>query len=236
MRAGGQSFTVQFSGDLRELRGLRARGSPRLPARGGVGMCAEELPDPASTSNPTVPRDPQQRGPLGEGRGHTDNRSHFHGGELPRGFLPPSPASKGSGGPQSGLTTRRPAHRAHATLPLTRDTDWLGSGRCPGHEQGAAEGPRAVTPGLGPTRTPRTAGGRAPLPGASRSEQRSPARARAGSQSWGGAARVSGHRGPLGPRRPPALCSPPPLAPPRPPTARPGLPPAPRRAPPAQQL
>lgn len=90
-----------------------------------------------------------------------------------------------------------------------------------------------MTPGFGPSRTPRTAGGRAPPPGAPRGEQRPPARAR--SQSWG---RRAGVRPPGSTRAPPptgivlAATS----GPSTPPLARPGLPPAPRRAPPAQQL
>lgn len=111
----------------------------------------------------------------------------------------------------------------------------------PGAPAGRGRGARAVTPGLGPTRTPAR-------PRAERHPRCSPRRSSvprtepAPAPNPGGAARVSGRRGPLRPRRPPALCSPPPLAPPRPPCpparpiARPGLPPAPRRAPPAQQL
>lgn len=180
--------------------------------------------------DPTAARVLQTRGVLWlRARDNTGDRSHFHAGELPRGLLPPSPASKGTGGPQSGLRTRRPPHRAHAKQPLTTDADLLGSGRRPGHEQGAAEGVGAVTPGLGPTRTPAwSRAGRHSwaLSVASSVPQPEPAPA----PNPGGAARVSGHRGPLRPRRPPALCSPPPLALPRPPLARPSGSPA--RAPP----
>lgn len=184
--------------------------------------------------DPTAARVLQTRGVLWlRVRDNTDDRSHFHAGELPRGLLPPSPTSKGTGGPQSGLRTRRSPHRAHATQPLTTDADLLGSGRRPGHEQGAAEGVGAVTPGLGPTRTPaRSRAGRHPraLSVASSVPQPEPAPA----PNPGGAARVFGHRVRFG------------LAAHRhcvrrhlwpfhapPPPARPGLPPAPRRAPPA---
>lgn len=104
-------------------------------------MCTEERPDPASTSNPTVPR-PTAAGNLRvRARDTRTTEAISTQGNFSEDSSHPAQPPKDPGVPQSGLTTRRPARRAHATLPLTTDTDWLGSDRCPGHEQGAAEGP-----------------------------------------------------------------------------------------------
>lgn len=252
LRAGGQSFTVEFSGGLRELPGLGTRGPPGPPARGGAGACAEERSNPASTSNPTVPR-PHGSGDLARHAGTSGCGAGTHGpteaiskkGNFPEGSSHPAQPPKGPEDPRAG--SQPAGHLAggpcHAA-PKAQTRTPLGSGRRrPGHEQGAAEGPGAVTPRARPPHGPPPRGrgqGATPppraLPAASGVPlQPVPAPA---PQSWGAprGCPATGVRSGLAAHRHCARRHLWPLHAPPPKPARPGLPPAPRRAPPAQQL
>lgn len=149
LRAGGQSFTVEFSGGLRELPGLGTRGPPGPPALGGRGRARRS--DQTPLAPPTqLSRDPtaagtwpDTRGPLGAEPGHTDRPKPFpRRGTSPR--APPTqpsllrdPRTPRAGSQPAGHLAGGPCHAA----PKAQTRTPLGSGRRPGHEQGAAEGP-----------------------------------------------------------------------------------------------
>lgn len=238
---GGQEGTPLRSSS-RVVSGSSRASEREGPQGVGVGACTEERPNPASTSNPNCPATPRQRGfsrlagTSGCGPGTTRTTEPFpRRGTSPR--APPTQFCL-----QRNRRTPERAQNPKATSPgpchaaPNHRRGPAGVRPPPGARAGRGRGVGAMTPGLGPTRTPaRSRAGRHPraLSVASSVPQPEPTPA----PNPGGTARVSGHWGPLRPRHPPALCSPPPLAPPRPPPpARPGLPPAPRRAPPAQQL
>lgn len=63
-------------------------------------------------------------------------------GNFPEGSSHPAQPPKGPGGPQTGLITQRPAHRAHATLPLTTQTQtgW-GQATAPGTSRARLKSP-----------------------------------------------------------------------------------------------
>lgn len=119
--------------------GPRSERAPQGHPRVGVGMCAKERPDPASTFNPTVPR-PTAAGTSGCGPGtHGRPKPFPRRGTSPR--VPPTQPSllRVRGTPERAHNPKATSQGPRRAAPNHRHRP--GSGRCPGHEQGAAEGP-----------------------------------------------------------------------------------------------
>lgn len=196
---------------------------PKGHPRAGGGGVRGDATRPREHLQPNCPATHRNRG-FSRPPGTSGCRPGSHGRLKPfplRGTSPRAPPTQPS--LQKDRRTPERAHNPkatsqgprHATPNHKTPTGW-GQAAARGTSRARPRGP-TVTSGLGSTRTPRAAAGRAPPPGAPRSEQRPPQPEPAPASNLGGAARVSGRPGPLRPRRTPALCSPPPLDPPRPP-------------------
>lgn len=182
-----RSSSRVVSGSSRASEREGPQGDPRV----GVGACAEERPNPASTSNPNCPATPRQRGfsrlagTSGCGPGTTRTTEPFpRRGTSPR--APPTQFSL-----QRNRRTPERAQNLKATSPgpchaaPNHRRGPAGVRPPPGARAGRGRGGRGRDPRSRPHADPRAVAGRTPPPGALRGEQRPPARADSGSQSWG---------------------------------------------------